>query len=656
MRLGIDTGGTFTDAVLYDSNQGIVKTAKALTTHYDLSVGILEVIEKIDSVELPLSENVQVSSISTTLATNAIVEGRGGSVCLILIGHRSDALERGGLRGAIRDDPVVFLQGGHTAWGEINHPLDIDAAQTAIIDHASSVSAFAVASIFSVRNTEHEVAIRDLILQHTDRPATCTFELTASLDAPRRATTAVLNARLIAPISKLIETVRTVLINKGVTAPLMVVKGDGSMMSAEVAMIRPVETILSGPAASIVGAVHLAQSPVTVVADIGGTTTDVAVLHRGKPRIAHQGALVGNFRTFVEAVDVYTVGLGGDSHISMNLPLTAGPNRAMPISSLGQQHPQIQQILKDQRADPGNDYQGCFLLRRSKNEYPEDTLGRTDRKLWELLELGPVRCDELFQEPHMLRAYNRLRILDLVHMAAFTPTDALHVLGKLTKWSIDCARLGAEIWMNSLSKQRAHWDTVEAFCDDVIETVVMQSCISVVSAIAEAENQCASKQSVNDYLLNRALDKQQSRYLNVQLQIPGIVSVVGAPASSFYPQVAERLGTQVVMANHFEIGNAIGAAIGTMRQKVSSLITSPAEGIYRAHTPSGIEDFKDLEDAVAKANQELEEVARQRAVQCNTADSDISLERNDIIVNGAGGRKIFIESRLSVIVQGDVDL
>ena len=388
MRLGIDTGGTFTDAVLYDSNKGIVRTAKSLTTHYDLSVGIRDVINRIDSDETPLSDLIQVTSISTTLATNAIVEGRGGTVCLLLIGYPHDALDRAKLRDAIRNDPIEFIPGGHTASGDESHSLDLDAARSAILRHAPSVTAFTVAGMFSVRNTEHEVAVRDLVLELTDKPVTCTFELTANLNAPRRAMTAVLNARLIAPISHLIKTVRSELAAKDVTAPLMVVKGDGSMMGADVAMLRPVETILSGPAASIVGAIHLANSsPVTVVSDIGGTTTDIAVLHDGNPQIAREGALVGGFRTFVEAVDVYTVGLGGDSQVSMVQPLSVGPNRAMPISCLAQQNSQILEILEQQLAKDSIEYQGCFLLRRSVSE-DINSLARNNRKLWDMLERG----------------------------------------------------------------------------------------------------------------------------------------------------------------------------------------------------------------------------------------------------------------------------
>ncbi len=654
MRLGIDTGGTFTDAVLYDSREGILRTAKSLTTHYDLAVGIRDVIDRIDAdSSMPLSKLVQITSISTTLATNAIVEGRGGSVCLLLIGYTPDALNRADLRQALRNDPVEFIRGGHTATGEEIEPLDREAAESAILYHASAVTAFTVASFFSVRNTAHEIAVRNLILELTDKPVTCTFELTANLNAPRRAMTAVLNARLIAPISHLIKTIRTVLAAKGVSTPLMVVKGDGSMMSADLAMARPVETILSGPAASIVGAIRLAESPVDLVSDVGGTTTDIAVLQHGKPRIAQDGAMVGGFRTFVEAVDVYTVGLGGDSQISQHAPLRIGPNRVLPLSCLARQRPTILNLLREQLDAAHKEYQGCFLLRRKESE-DVGMLTRNERRLWEMLAEGPVRCDELFKDSLMIRIFNRLRALDLVHMAAFTPTDALHVLGVMNHWSYDGANLAAQIWIRHLAEQRvdSKFATPENFAGTVIEGVVQKSMKSLTEAIALSENANVLTADLDEYTLALGIGTQCSDLLDVRLKLKGALAVVGAPAQSIYPKVARRLNTKLIIANHHEIGNAVGAAIGSVNQRISSLITSPAEGVYRTHTPSGVEDFHDLEEAASTAIRELEQLATERVVASNAGDAETSVQRSDVTVAGLGGHEIFIESRITVTVQG----
>ena len=279
LLLGIDTGGTYTDAVLFEHDKGVLRTAKALTTKHDLALGIAEAAQAV----LPEHrEEVALVSISTTLATNAIVEGRGAPVCLLLVGQAREALRRSDLGSAMRGDPVAFIDGGHTATGEEQAPLDLEVAREAIEGNAAAVAAFAIAAQFAVRNPVHEVRLRHLVGEISGLPVTCSHELSDRLDAPRRALTSVLNARLIPLITQLIEAVETMMSSEGLNARLMVVKGDGSLVKAKVALARPVETVLSGPAASMVGGRHLAGVENALVVDMGGTTTDIAVLDQGR--------------------------------------------------------------------------------------------------------------------------------------------------------------------------------------------------------------------------------------------------------------------------------------------------------------------------------------------------------------------------------------
>ncbi len=192
-----------------------------------------------------------------------------------------------------------------------------------------------------MRNPSHELRARELIRAQSPKPVTCAHELSSKLDAPRRALTAALNARLTPQIRHLIEALAGVLGELGIDAPLMIVKGDGSLMRAEVALGVPVETILSGPAASVVGAGFFTGLEDFVVSDMGGTTTDIAVVSGGRPVIRAEGALVGGWRTMVEAVDVRTSGLGGDSEVGFDrqMRLTVGPRKAMPLSLLAHRFP-----------------------------------------------------------------------------------------------------------------------------------------------------------------------------------------------------------------------------------------------------------------------------------------------------------------------------
>ncbi len=152
-----------------------------------------------------------------------------------------------------------------------------------------------------------------------------------------------------------------VLADESVDAPLMIVKGDGSLMRAEVALECPVETILSGPAASVVGAGFLTGLADFVVADMGGTTTDVAVVEGGRPVINADGALIGGWRTMVEAVDMRTCGLGGDSEVSLDrhARLIVGPRKTMPLSLLATTHPAVLARAARDRASSS----GCLTSR-----------------------------------------------------------------------------------------------------------------------------------------------------------------------------------------------------------------------------------------------------------------------------------------------------
>ena len=302
LSLGIDTGGTYTDAVLYHDEHGVIAKAKSLTTRHDLAIGIAGAVGSVlSSAAIPASD-IALVSLSTTLATNALVEGRGGRVALVFIGFGGNDADRAGLGEAMQGDPLIRLAGGHNPQGDALALLDIETLRREATRVAPTVSGFAVTAQFATRNPEHEIAARDLLRELTGLPVTCGHELSAKLNGPRRALTSVLNARLIGLITGLIAAAEAIMAQHRIDAPLMVVRGDGALMSAAVAKTRPIETILSGPAASLVGAAYLTGVSDAIVADIGGTTTDVALVEGGVPRLDERGATVGGFQTMVEAV------------------------------------------------------------------------------------------------------------------------------------------------------------------------------------------------------------------------------------------------------------------------------------------------------------------------------------------------------------------
>ena len=170
----------------------------------------------------------------------------------------------------------------------------------------------------------------------TGKPVTCGHELASQLDAPRRALTVAFNASLIPYIDELIRAIKLILKERTIHAPLMMVKGDGSLISADTALARPVETILSGPAASVMGAAQLQPHRNAIIADMGGTTTDIAIVTDGKPIISAKATVIGDWRPMVDAVRVFSLGLGGDSEVRFQggVGLAIGPRRVVPMSLL----------------------------------------------------------------------------------------------------------------------------------------------------------------------------------------------------------------------------------------------------------------------------------------------------------------------------------
>lgn len=234
IALGIDTGGTYTDAVLIEQPaECILAYAKALTTYQDLSLGIRTAIRTVldERNHAAKPAEIELVGLSTTLATNAIVEGHGGRVCLLLLGYDPDLVQKYGFTQDFVTPDVVYIRGGHNEAGEETDPLDETAVREAILSGRDRVDAFAVSGFFSVRNPAHELRVRALVEELTERsdglatPVTCGHELTSQLNSIRRATTTVLNARLIPLLRDLILTVRQTLDDVGIAAPLMIVKG-----------------------------------------------------------------------------------------------------------------------------------------------------------------------------------------------------------------------------------------------------------------------------------------------------------------------------------------------------------------------------------------------------------------------------------------------
>lgn len=672
MRLGIDTGGTFTDAVLYGDTGGedgvIAATAKTLTTKHDLAIGVSGAIEAVLE-KADADDPIRLVSLSTTLATNALVEGQGSPVCLLLAGFADAALDRARLREALAGDPAVLVGGGHNALGAEQAPLDTAAVEAAIAGHAPKVAAFAVAGYFGARNPDHEIRIRDLVREATGLPVTCAHELSSNLDAPRRALTTVLNARLIPFLQALILSVERTLDRLGIAAPLMVVKGDGSLMTSETALTRPVETVLSGPAASVVGARVLAAARTggeladMVISDMGGTTTDVALLRGGRPVLNPDGAVVGGWRTMVEAVAVHTAGLGGDSEVRFHPSfsetggIAVGPRRAVPLSLLAHQYPEVLDTLRRQaaRAEPVGEA-GRFALRLRPLDTGETSLNRYEREAWEKLAAGPVALEDLYAAHNYARPVGRLIERGLAIHAAFTPSDAAHVLGRHDAWSGEAARLGAELGARRLGGIM----NAEAIAAGVFDRVVRLSAETIAGAVLAEETgaDLVTPGPAARILLDKALgigdlcNHPGGSLIDVKLALTVPLVGIGAPAETYYPDVAKRLGANLIVPAHAGVCNAVGAVAGGVSQTVVLTVTSPDDMTFRVHHEGGVTDFSAADAAIAFAEDHARTDAAARARAAGADTTEVTMSRDDKTADLGGGATVFLESRVTATAHG----
>jgi N-methylhydantoinase A/oxoprolinase/acetone carboxylase beta subunit len=657
LSLGIDTGGTYTDAVLYDPGRGVLAAAKALTTRHDLAEGVGAAIAGV----LPsgAGQRIRLVSLSTTLATNALVEGQGSPAGLLLLGYDEGALGRAGLGAALKGDPVAFIGGGHTALGDEQRQLDVEAVQMAVREFAPRVSAFAVAGYFGVRNPAHELAVREIIRAATRHPVTCAHELSHNLDAPRRALTALLNARLISLLDRLIRAVERRLSQLGIDAPLMVVKGDGALIAAADALNRPVETILSGPAASLVGAMALTQERNVIVSDMGGTTTDIAFLEGGRPVLNRDGAVVGGWRTMVEAIAVHTFGLGGDSEVRIDPErgLLVGPRRIVPLSLLAHQRPRVLEVLREQATEDSiGPLHGRFAI-RARPLLPEEAgLSIAERRTWDALGEEPAPLTDVLGSRRPERPLRRLVERGLVHIAGFTPSDAAHVTGKQASWSAEAACLGAELWCRR--PPESGWRggiSPESLASAVLSLVSRQTCEALIASTIEASGGPAVRRTepLGTALIDRAAagDAFPSALYQVSISLGRPLVAIGAPVPTYYPEVARRLGTRLIIPEHHGVSNAVGAVAGGIFETGIVTISAPREDRFRVHGPNGVRDFAALEEAAAYGIEQAREAARERALAAGAGTVELKVERKDNVVRNFGA-DLFIESIITATATG----
>jgi len=663
-QLGIDTGGTYTDAVIVDGNQKVVAKNKSLTTPFDLTVGIGNAIS---SLPTELLAEVNLVALSTTLSTNSVVEGRGAPVSVLLPGYDEGQIEKSGLFDILDSDSITLLAGGHNATGNEQEPLDIEKAKAAILSQKDRVSAFAVSSMFGTRNTSHELILRDLVLELTGKPVACGHELASSLGAPRRALTAALNARMILYIQSLINSVENILKEKNIAAPLMIVKGDGSLVNASTALLQPVATVLSGPAASVIGACALSGHKDAIVVDIGGTTTDIAIVSNGQPELCEDGARIGDWQPMVEAIRVFSIGLGGDSEVRFKGELSISQRRVVPISLLAHQYPDVVAKLERQLESSPSPRNNKFAMRHQQNEVLLRQLNDVEMAAWERLESGPIELESLADNNRQLmRALARMERLGLVIYSGFTPSDATHVLGMSTHWNEYAAELGAKLF----ARQMRHlygcgdWEIGDAVspCKQVFQMVTRGISQKLIEAGLNQHGKLVDSRShqltklLSDIVLKEREAGEASPLFEIKFAEGYPIVAVGGPAADYFPEVARLLKVDLSLPENADTANAIGAVMGAVVQISHITVTQPEFGIYYLFHKDQPVRFESLELALDKARELAtgEAISLAESAGASSIETRISQDANHVKHDIDG--ELFVSATITAVASGRPNL
>ena len=644
--LGIDTGGTYTDGVVFDrTTREVLAKAKSRTTHENLSLGITRCIEAVPFDDF---DKIEVVSLSTTLATNAIVEGSGCEVGCLMIGFTLD--ESWDIPASV----VCVVPGGHTVKGVEREPFDPDATRAALEEMRGKVDAVAISGYLSIRNPEHELLAKDLIREVLGIPVVCAHNLTRTLGIRERTTTAVLNAKLVPIIADLLKAVRVSLDKKSIKAPIMVVRGDGTLIGESKAKDKPIETLLSGPAASIIGATFLSGVKDGFVLDMGGTTSDVAVTRNGVPRIDEEGAHVGKFLTRVEAAAISTFGLGGDSYIQMDMErhLRVGPQRVIPISVAVDAHPYLYHELEKVDIPYGyllnvDQVVDCFEI---NNLEATTVLSDAERQIISTLEDGPHNifeiADRLSAIPNLLK-FTRLVNAGVLQRISVTPTDLLHASGELEIWDRKAAKLAVTLLAKRFNED---FDT---FIVKAADKVVDELCYTCIQSLINYEGGGFDlKEDIGAaFFFQKQLHPDKDEYLKSGV-IPLIPLVgIGAPIKAWLPRAAQRINCQMFIPENAEVANAIGSAVSRVIESVKILI-APGDNNdgFILHSAWERKFFPTLEEATEYGKQFAIDKATEVANENGVHNVETTIDCHDIYAkSGAEENDIYIETHIDAI-------
>ena len=436
--------------------------------------------------------------------------------------------------------------------------------------------ALAVTAYQGIRNPALEQRAKELLSERFGLFTVCGYELFWSLNYIKRGAGTLLNARLVPVITEFLRAVRKNMEEREINAPIAIVRSDGSLMSEAFSLERPVETILCGPAASVIGGMALSSRENCLVVDMGGTTTDIALVQNGVAVKSAGGVSIGKWDTFVDSLYIHTIGLGGDSWVRLAKPgvspdgLLLGPQRVMPLCAAASRWPHVRKELEELAAElPASTHplHEFFCLVHDISGDP--AYSQADRAICQALGQGALRIDRLAQavglDLYTLRT-EKLEQEGKILRCGFTPTDAMHLLGDFTGFDREASRVAAVFLASRLET------SPEDFCQRVYSRVEKEVYFHCVQALLE--NQDPYFKNGLDEGLRRILsadwDKKGDSLVHFKSETPLSLVGLGASIHLFLPSVAAALGAECVIPEHAAVANAVGAVSGRVSVSVAA--------------------------------------------------------------------------------------
>lgn len=631
--VGIDTGGTYTDGVLMDyCSRQVVASGKTLTTRQDLARGVIAVLKMLN-IKDPSS--VKLVGISSTLATNSVAEAKARDVGLILLGYDRELLSSFGLEEKLSTPYFEFFSGGHTSQGEEQAPPDIEGIGAWAAENRDRVDAFAISGYFSPLNPSHEEAAFKAVRRVCDHPVVLGHQLSTQLDSVKRAATASLNASLVAVMQEFIEAVKSSLKTLNIHAPLMIVKGDGSLMPYTEAVEKPVETVLSGPAASAIGGLFFSGHANALMIDVGGTTTDMALIEEGQVTVSDTGARVGEIETAVKAARIRTACVGCDSRICLDSGgcVQVGPDRVVPLCRLASGDRRVRDALqsldaKDRNFWKTSDIEFWFLHKKIDPE----AAGISDPmhvRLLKTLNEGPASVSALLEK---LGRYHRVQLnadglfrQGLLECATLTPTDLLHINGQMDAWDAEAARQAVKCACGICGRDP------KTFVEKTLDHIVAMMVEETVVFLAGQGEKTGLPDTVDGrwgrWLLDESIRGRDPHLaINISSRFP--IIGIGAPAGIFVKRVAETLKAPFVLPEHAHVANAAGAVAGSVVAEKEAIVYAQESGGSHAYVVQVDDErtrFNAYEQAMAHARKKAGRLACRGAENAGASDPQVKI-------------------------------